>query len=136
MIILDTNVLSELMKREPSTAVYEWISGVGELYTTSLTLAEIFYGIERLPEGKRKLAMRTSATDVMGGFEGRVLPFDTRAASVYPILVCERERRGLPLQGLDAQIAAICRSRDASLATRNVKDFVHTGVPLIDPWAG
>ena len=134
MIIVDTNVVSELMKLEPDPAVEAWVEGAGELFTTSVTLAEIFYGIQRLPDGKRKLAMRTSAAEVMGGFEERVLPFDAKAAAIYPLVVCERDRRGLPFVGFDTQIASICRSLDAELATRNVKDFAHTGVRVIDPW--
>lgn len=136
MIVVDTNVVSELMKPSPSDVVRDWMLGQrpAELFTTSITVAEILYGIERLPEGQRKDTLRMTAADVFTSFEDQVLPFDQDAAAAYAPLVYRREQRGSPIDGFDAQIAAICDTHQATLATRNVKDFQHTGIALIDPW--
>ncbi|GII80279.1 ribonuclease VapC [Sphaerisporangium rufum] len=136
MIVFDTNVISELMRSQPSAAVVDWVrSQPGrELYTTSVTLAEVTFGIERLPDGNRKQLLKTVADEVFATFEEQVLPFDAAAARPYAVVVTERERAGLPIDGFDAQIAAICRTHGAALATRNIKDFHGTGVEVIDPW--
>jgi len=136
MIVVDTNVVSELMKSSPSAVVRDWLLGQRpvELFTTSITVAEILYGIERLPEGQRKDALRTAATDVFTSFDDHVLPFDHNAAAACAPLFDRRDQRGLPIDGFDAQIAAICNTHDATLATRNVKDFEHTGITVLDPW--
>lgn len=136
MIILDTNVASELMKPSPAPIVANWVSarGANELCTTSITLAEIRYGIERLPAGSRRDLLKETADEVFAAFEGQVLPFDFAAATHYPMIVTRRDRAGLPIDGFDAQIASICHTHDAALATRNVKDFRGTGIVLIDPW--
>ena len=136
MIIVDTNVASELMKPSPSQTVVTWmqVRPGNELYTTSITLAEILYGIHRLPDGRRKEFLRATASDVFATFDDHVLPFDSLAAGHYAEVVGGRDRRGLPIDGFDAQIASICRAHGAALATRNLKDFQHTDVDLINPW--
>ena len=136
MIVFDTNVVSELMMPAPSPVVVEWVRAcsAGDLYTTSVTLAEIRYGIESLPDGSRRRLPRTAVDEVFSTFEEQVLPFDADAAVRYAEVVCERDRAGMPIDGFDAQIAAICRAHGAALATRNVKDFRGTGVEVIDPW--
>jgi predicted nucleic acid-binding protein len=136
VIVLDTNVVSELMKQSPEPSVERWVLSrtTDELFTTSITLAEVFYGVERLPAGRRKDKVRVTATSVFAAFEEHVLPFDARAAMLYSIIVDGRDRIGRPIDGFDAQIAAICRTNDAVLATRNVKDFHETGIDVIDPW--
>lgn len=136
MIIVDTNVAAELMKPSPASAVRDWVRARGgrELYTTSITLAEIRYGIERLPDGRRKELLRTTAEDLFAAFADQILPFDAAAAAVYAWIVTRRESAGLPIDGFDAQIASICHTHAAALATRNVKDFRDTEVELIDPW--
>jgi predicted nucleic acid-binding protein len=138
MIILDTNVTSELMKPSPSPVVRDWVRARrgDELYTTSITLAEISYGIERLPAGRRRDLLKATATDVFAAFEDQLLPFDAAAAAHYPMIVCRRDRAGLPIDGFDAQIASICDAHHAALATRNLKDFQDTGIDVIDPWQG
>ena len=135
MIVADTNVVSELMKVEPSPAVRAWVLAHGhhELRITAITVAEILYGVERLPNGRRKDTLREAAVDVFSRFTEDVLPFDAAAAAVYPGIVDHRDRQGTPISGYDAQIAAICRANDASLATRNEKDFAGVGVELINP---
>jgi toxin FitB len=136
VIILDTNVASELMRGAPAPAVANWVRARGgkELCTTSITLAEIRYGIERLPAGRRRDLLKLTADTVFAAFEGQVLPFDAGAAAHYAMIVTRRERAGLPIAGFDAQIASICRANAATLATRNVTDFQDTGIDLIDPW--
>ncbi|MGI8461390.1 MAG: type II toxin-antitoxin system VapC family toxin [Solirubrobacterales bacterium] len=136
MIVLDTNVTSELMSSSPSPAVTSWVRArsASELYTTSITLAEIRYGIERLPGGRRRDLLRSSAEEVFSAFADHVLAFDATAAVEYAGIVSSRERSGAPIDGFDAQIAAICRAYGAVLATRNAKDFRDAGVELVDPW--
>jgi predicted nucleic acid-binding protein len=136
VIVLDTNVVSELMKQSPEPSVERWVLTCtkDELFTTAITLAEVFYGVERLPIGRRKDQIRLTATTVFGAFKEHVLPFDAEAAMRYSTIVDGRDHIGHPIDGFDAQIAAICRANDAVLATRNVKDFSETGIDVIDPW--
>jgi len=136
VIVLDTNVASELMKPSPDPVVRDWVRvrRGNELCTTSITLAEIRYGIERLPAGRRRDLLKATADDVFATFEDQVLPFDAAAAAHYPVIVTRRDRAGLLIDGFDAQIATICHTHDAALATRNLKDFQNTGIDLIDPW--
>ena len=136
MIVADTNVVSELMRVDPSPAVRAWVlvQGHHELRITALTVAEILYGIERLPSGTRKEMLREAAVDVFSRFTEDVLPFDAAAATIYPEIVDHRDCQGTPIGGYDAQIASICRSNDASLATRNEKDFAGIGIELVTPW--
>lgn len=136
MIVLDTNVVSELMRATPATAVVAWLRNqpAGELVTTAITLAEIRYGIARLPESLRKADLRTASDELFAGFDRQVLPFDAAAAVAYGDITAARERAGTPINSLDAQIAGICRSVGASVATRNGKDFHGTGIGVLDPW--
>jgi toxin FitB len=137
MIILDTNVVSELMRPEPAPQVAGWVRRRDrrELRTTSITLAEIRYGIARLPDGRRKQILLDAADDVFRTFSDQILPVDEAAAEHYAIVASTRDRAGKPIQGFDALIAAVCRSRSAALATRNLPDFDGTGIEVIDPWA-
>lgn len=136
MIVVDTNVASELMRPSPAVTVQNWVRShaARELCTTAITVAEIQYGIERLPAGRRKEALRTAAAEIFETFAEQVLPFDTMAAQQCALVVSRRDELGLPIDGFDAQIAAICRARGAALATRNLADFRKTGVEIIDPW--
>ena len=137
MIILDTNVLSELIRPVPDRAVLAWLDAMpaAEVATTAITAAELLYGVARLPEGRRRTAL-TGAVHAMlaEDLAGRVEPFDARAADRYAVVVTRRERLGLPIGIADAQIAAICLARRCILATRNTKDFTDTDVELINPW--
>jgi predicted nucleic acid-binding protein len=136
MIVVDTNVVSELMRSKPSLALREWVAHVAgeQICVTSVTLAEILYGIERLPTGRRQSELRTAATDVLSALDDRLLPFDSTAALLYSSIVSSRERRGMPIGGFDAQIASICATHGSVLATRDTTDFQHTGIDVIDPW--
>ena len=137
MIIVDPNVVSELMRSEPSPQVLAWIGQqrLRELRVTAVTVAEILFGIERLPDGRRKVALREVAQELFSLFAGEVLAFDGQAAKFYAEIVDLRERRGMPISGFDAQIASICRVHDAALATRNVRDFAEIGLHLMNPWS-
>lgn len=137
MIVLDTNVVSELMRPEPAPQVADWVRRRDrrELRTTSITLAEIRYGVARLPDGRRKHVLLDAADDVFRAFSDQVLPVDEAAAEQYAVIASARERSGKPMPGFDALIAAVCRSRGAALATRNVADFDGAGIEVIDPWA-
>jgi toxin FitB len=135
MIVVDTNVVSELMRPSPDQTVLEWVASAGpELRTTAITVAEIRYGLERLAGGRRRDRLRAAADEVFTVFSDYVLPFDAEAAVHYALIVSHCDGIGRPIDGFDAQIAAICRTRGATLATRNLKDFRETGVDLIDPW--
>lgn len=136
MIILDTNVVSELMRPEPAPQVASWVRDRDrrELRTTTITLAEVRYGIARLPDGRRKQVLLAAADDIFTAFEDQVLPVDTAAAENYAVIASSRERAGKPITSFDALIAAVCRSQGAALATRNVSDFEGTGIEIIDPW--
>lgn len=134
MIVIDTNIISEMMRNEPDRKVLGWTEAVGRLHTTAITLAEIDYGIARLPTGRRKERLTATAAHVFADFEDVILPFDARAARRYAWLVASREDAGQRIATADAQIAAICVSREATLATRNTRDFESTGVSLLNPW--
>ena len=138
MIVLDTNVLSELMRPEPERAVIAWMDrqDPSTLFLTAITVAEILYGIARLPGGKRQAGLRELGAAVLDeDFAGRILPFDETAAVCYADVVCERQRSGHPISMADAQIAAICRSLNGvTLATRNSRDFAGIGLDLANPW--
>jgi len=137
MIILDTNVLSEVMRPSPSARVLSWLAEhpPSRLFTTTITQAEILYGLELLPAGKRRGALE-SAVEAMfeEDFAGRILPFDSDAARVFPQVAAARRAAGRPATQFDAQIAAIARSRGAILATRNTSGFEHCGVAVLNPW--
>lgn len=136
MIVLDTNVVSELMRARPAPAVLAWLqqSSSAGLYTTAVTVAEIRYGIAGLPEGQRRESLHQAANEIFAAFPRQVLPFDLVAAGAYADVVAGRKRLGQPIDGFDAQIAAICRAQVATLATRNTKDFADTGIDVLDPW--
>ncbi|RMI29937.1 type II toxin-antitoxin system VapC family toxin [Nocardia stercoris] len=137
MIILDTNVLSELVKREPAESVVRWLDSMParEICTTSITAAELWFGVRRLPSGRRKVLLAAGIDDMLyRDLQGRIEPFDTVAAGHYADIVCDAMRSGRTVSAADAEIAAICIARRAELATRNVKDFADTGVEIINPW--
>ena len=133
MIVLDTNVVSELMRAAPAVAVVEWIDRqpAEEVWLTAITLGELLYGVARLPDGRRKAELAASVEAMLAeDLDHRVATFDEAAAGHYADVVVVRERTGRPISAADAQIAAICRSHGALLATRNVEDFANTGVTL------
>jgi predicted nucleic acid-binding protein len=138
MIVLDTNVLSELLRVDPDPGVGAWVEAQppASLFTTAVTSAELRFGLAILPRGARRQALQDAVSGILEeDFAGRVLPFDEDAAQSYAAIAAARRETGQPISQFDAQIAAIAHSRGARLATRNVRDFVHCGVEVIDPWA-
>jgi predicted nucleic acid-binding protein len=137
VIVLDTNVLSELMKPAPDGNVTRWVAAhpASSLYTTSITQSEILHGILLLPAGRRRKAFEAAAEAMFReDFGGRILAFGSDAALPYARIAVERRNAGRPISQADAQIAAIARSTGATLATRNAADFYGCGVNIIDPW--
>ncbi len=137
MILLDTNVLSEVMRRTPDRGVLAWLDAQPQerLYISAVTRAEIELGIALLPEGRRKEALRSAAADVFREFPGRCLAFDDVAAPVYAAIVATRIRAGRPMSHQDAEIAAIAIGAGFVIATRNDADF--SGIPgltAVNPW--
>lgn len=137
MIVLDTNVLSELMKAEPAENVSEWAGSqpASSLFITAVTQAEILYGIHLLPNGRRRNSIANAAKAMFDeDFNDRILTFNSDAAAAYADIAVTRRNKGRPISQFDAQIAAIARSTGAALATRNVSDFEHCEIELINPW--
>jgi predicted nucleic acid-binding protein len=137
VIILDTNVLSELMRPSPARNVVSWTAGQApaSLYTTSITQAEILHGVMLLPAGRRRRTLEAAAAAMFADdFAGRILGFGPDAAPAYAQIAFDRRRAGRPISSFDAQIAAIARTSGAAIATRNLADFEGCGVRLVSPW--
>ncbi len=137
MIILDTNVLSELMRAKPSPNVVAWVAKqrAADLFATSITEAEIFYGIELLAKGKRREGLLAAAEAMFAeDLAGHVVGFESDAARMFSRIAADRRALGSPISHANAQIAAIARTRSAKLATRNVEDFEDCGLDIVDPW--
>ena len=138
MIILDTDVLSALMRKHPDEEVGRWLSDqpATSIYTTTITEAEIRFGMALLPVSRRRRDLESALTAMIDeDLGGRVLPFDRAATRAYATIRSDRRRAGRPIAPFDAQIAAIACSRGAAVATRNVRDFEDCGVAVVDPWA-
>jgi Predicted nucleic acid-binding protein, contains PIN domain len=138
VIVLDTNVLSEAFKPAPSVKAMAWLAAQESLtiFVTAVTLAEVLYGVEALPPGKRRSLLAAAIDAVFSReFGGRILPFDEDAARLFPKIVAARTAAGRPISQFDAMIASIVRSRRATLATRNTNDFENCGVRIVNPWA-
>jgi len=137
MIVLDTNVVSELMREYPNAQVQSWAAGLDRrtLAITSVTVAEILYGIRLLPIGRRRQSLDADwGAFISRGFGEAVLPFDAAAANIYAQIAIERRRSGRRVEAFDGMIAAIARCHYAAIATRDIADFENCGVKLIDPW--
>lgn len=135
MIVLDTNVISELAKPTPSSVVVAWLDAQDGLAIAAPALAELRFGIARLPDGERRTTLNEAIDGLVADdLDGLVLAFDRASADAYGLIAAARERAGRPIGIADAQIAAICLVRNAVLATRNVRDFLDTGIEIIDPW--
>jgi predicted nucleic acid-binding protein len=136
-IVLDTNVVSEMMRDSPDPVVAAWFTRQrsSALYSTTVTVAEVLYGIDLLPQGKRRQRLRQFAHEFFAvELADKILPFDEAAAPQYASLRAAKRVKGMSMSSLDSQIAAIALAAGASLATRNVADFEHCGITIVDPW--
>jgi len=136
MIVLDTNVVSEAMKSEPNPAVHEWLNAQAAetLYLSSITLAELMFGISALPTGRRKAALSQTLEGLLNLFDDRVLAFDTDAARHYAELAVAARAAGKGFPTPDGYIGAIAKARGFSVATRDVAPFQAAGIKIINPW--
>ena len=138
MILLDTNVISELMRPAPSLAVDEWLRGqpAASLFISAITEAELRYGLALLPAGRRQRDLLLQMEAMLAeDFSDRILPFDSSAAVAYSQIAAGRRSAGRPIAQADAQIAAIAASRGATVATRNITDFQGCGITVLNPWS-
>lgn len=137
MIILDTNVISEILRPEPDTRVVDWLETQPRtaLFTTTITRGELLYGVGLLPDGQRKGLLLPAVLAIFASdLAGQVLSFDGEAADAYAEITAKRRAAGRPASPFDAMIAGIARSRGASVATGNVQGFADCGINVIDPW--
>lgn len=137
--LLDTNVLSELLRPQPDEGVCRWLNAQDEqqLYVCSVTQAEMLLGVALMPDGRRKAVLQTQVELLFNqDFAGRMLAFDSSAAQAYAPLVMARRQMGRPIAQADAQIAAVAAAHGLTVATRNQKDFEGCGVPVFNPWIG
>lgn len=137
MIILDTSVLSELMRPKPADVVVRWVASrpPTTMCTTTITKAEILDGVLHLPKGKRRDAIEQAVYEIFDkDFVGRVLPFSSDAARAYARIAAARRRAGRPISHVAAQVAAIARSNGHEVATRHISDFEGCGIDVLDPW--
>jgi predicted nucleic acid-binding protein len=137
MILFDTNVISELMRLRPEPAVLRWLKAVPreECWTSSVVIAELLSGIESMPSGGKQGALRLAIEGMIAeDLLGQIFNFDLDSARRYGQILSARQRIGRPISQLDAQIAAIAKTHNATLATRNTRDFEHCGIELVDPW--
>jgi len=136
MIVLDTNVVSEVMKPEPHPAVLAWLNdqSAETLYLSSVTLAELFFGIGALPNGKRKELLTQTLDGLMKLFKSRILPFDTEAARHYAELAVTAKAKGLGFPTPDGYIAAIATSHGYLVASRDTAPYEAAAVKVINPW--
>ncbi|WP_149196660.1 type II toxin-antitoxin system VapC family toxin [Luteimonas suaedae] len=139
MIVLDTNVLSEILRPEPDARVLAWMDAQprSALFTTTVTRGELLYGVRLLSDGRRKAGLLEAVSAIFTSeLAGRVLSFDEDAADAYAQIAAARRAAGRPISQFDAMIAAVAKSRGAKLATRNAKDFTDCGIDVINPWHG
>ncbi len=139
MIVLDTNVLSEILRANPEPLVLDWVANQprASLFTTTITKGEILYGIRLLADGKRRRGLWEAAQKIFSDdFERQVLSFDSDAADMYGEIAAARRLAGKPISQFDAMIVSMARAHGASLATRNVRDFEDCGVQIVNPWTG
>jgi toxin FitB len=134
--LLDTCVLSELVKPQPEPSVLAWVAAraESELYVSALSLAELHRGVRRLPESRRRVELSQWLAQLERGFEDRVLPFSLDTAHAWAEITAQAEQHGKPMAAFDSLIAATARAHGLRIVTRNVKDFSASGLPLLNPW--
>jgi toxin FitB len=139
MILLDTNVISELMRPDPDQTVLAWFDAHsdGDVWTSAVVIAELLSGIDLMPMGRKQRALREHVEGMIAeDFLGRILDFDLDAARQYGQVLAARQRMGRPIDEMDAEIAAVARVHGATLATRNTNDFIECGLTVVNPWIG
>jgi hypothetical protein len=139
MILLDTNVISETMRKRPDPAVSSWLllHPRAEMWTTSIVIAELLSGIETMPIGRKQRVLREAVEEMIAeDFHGQVLSFNLAAARHFARIRAARLQAGRPIPDIDAQIAAIARAHGAMVATKNIDDFSDCGIDLVNPWSG
>jgi predicted nucleic acid-binding protein len=138
MLILDTCVLAEVIRPHPDPRIGGWLGAQSrdELYTTALAQAEILLGVERQPPGKRRSELLTAVSEIFAFFGQRILAFDPDAARAYPQILLNRRMMGQEIHPAKAMLAAITRSRGATLATRQEAEFAGCGIRVVNPWEG
>jgi len=137
MVVVDTNVLSELMRPTPDTVIASWVGerATSSLHLTAISEAELRFGLAIMPPGRRRDGLAEGLERMLRtGFANRILPFDSAAASAYAEIAAARRAMGRPMPEADCQIAAIARSRDMAEVTHNIRDFADVGINVIDPW--
>lgn len=137
MIILDTNVVSEILRPVPESRVVDWLAGLdgSGVYLTTITEAELRLGVAILPAGKRRDGLAEVIDQIIReDFAGRILPFDSPAAVAFATIAASRRAKGRPIAHADCQVAAIAQATGAKVATRNTPDFADCGIKLINPW--
>jgi len=138
MIILDTNLMSALMRQDTDPVVVGWLDGhpLESIWTTAVTVFEVRFALELLAQGRRRRQLEDAFDRALDqDFEGRVLPFEQSAARAAASIAAKRRQEGRSIEIRDAQIAGIASARRATLATRNTRRFADLGIPLVDPWA-
>ena len=136
-VLLDTNVVSELIRKTPDPAVEAWAAGhaLEDLYFSAVSEAELRYGAAILPAGRRRASLVSDIERMLSdAFDGRVLPFDSTAARAYADIAAMRRSAGRTVPPADCQVAAIAQSRDMAVATRNVRDFEDIDIEIVNPW--
>ncbi len=134
--LLDTCVLSELVKREPDSHVLRWLEArnAHELFISAMTWGELLRGVSRLPRSKRRSELTKWLEQLKIGFESRILAFDQSVAEAWAQMTAQAETQGKPMAAFDSIIAATARANECKLVTRNARDFAHSGVEAINPW--
>lgn len=133
--LLDTNVISELNKPKPNENVIYWLNTHQSIFISSITKAEMLYGIHTLDDGKRKSQLLQMVNDILALFDNRILPFCTKSADYYAKVILERQKQGRPILMADALIASIALANSLTVVTRNVKDFENiNGLSIVNPF--
>jgi predicted nucleic acid-binding protein len=135
VIVLDTNVVSEPLKKDPSDVVLRWLVAEQQTAITAITVGELWVGVGSLPDGRRRSGLAAAVARIMTAYSDHVLPYDLVAAREYAVIREECRRRGRAITAEDGMIAGIVRARGARLATRNTRDFAGLGIDVVDPWA-
>jgi hypothetical protein len=138
-MILDTNIISEMMRPNPNASVLAWLDqqDAADLFVTAITIGEVFYGLEALPPGRRRQRLVAAFERLIReAFDTRLLIFDETAARHYGTVMATRRKMGKPLSALDGQIAATALANRMTVVTRNTKDFADCGLKVIDPFVG